>query len=185
MKNRNVILYIAMSLDGYIAKQNGSIDWIANNINYLEEDNTYEAFYQNVDTVILGRKTYEQIIKELSPDSYPYSDSESFVLTSNLNATKSFSKATFTNQNVCELVKELKVKKGQNIWIVGGNSIIDPLVNNNLIDEYIIAVIPTILGSGIPLFDKIDSEKPLKHINSYVKNQITYLTFKKNFGSLV
>ncbi|MFC0233659.1 dihydrofolate reductase family protein [Vagococcus entomophilus] len=176
MDERKVIVYIAVSLDGYIAKEDGSIDWLDPEI--VEEDTTYEDFYRDIDTVILGRTTYDQIVTELSPGQYPYEKCESFVLTSRDNISQE-EHIHFVHQPVTKLVKQLKAKKGKNIWIVGGNSLIDPLVSENLIDEYILAVVPIIIGKGIPLFHQIKREAHLKPVCSYTKNDLTYLFFKK------
>ncbi|MCO6183677.1 dihydrofolate reductase family protein [Leuconostoc fallax] len=178
MSKRKIILYIAMSLDGYIARLNGSIDWLeSDDIEQKEDDNTYNEFYKDVDTVILGKKTYDQVVNELAPQHYPYSDVDSFVLTSHREDSKK--KIHFTNSSIVDLVGQLTKSDGKNIWIVGGNSIIKPLVEHNLIDEYIIAVIPQILGEGIPLFGKINQEVALTHKQSYVKNGMTYLNYEK------
>lgn len=175
MHNRKVILYIAMSLDGYIAREDGSIDWL-DALEMTEEDTTYEDFYQMIDTVVLGRKTFDQIQNELSPEVYPYEGVRSFVMTSKVQENSG--NIYFVDKDIRTLIKKIKHEPGKNIWIVGGNSIIQPLVKENLIDEYIIAVVPTILGSGIPLFGDIDKEIPLKHIKSYTKNQLTYMIFE-------
>lgn len=81
------------------------------------------------------------------------------------------------HQPVNELVKQLKAKKGKNIWIVGGNSIVDPLVNENMIDEYILAVVPIIIGKGIPLFHQIKHETKLKVVRSYTKKRLNLFDF--------
>lgn len=79
---RKVSLFIAMSLDGYIAKADGSVAWLETDRPQTEVDDSYETFYAQVDTVLLGRKTYEQVITELSPEVYPYEDVESYIFTS-------------------------------------------------------------------------------------------------------
>lgn len=79
---RKVSLFIAMSLDDYIAKADGSVTWLETDRPQTEVDDSYETFYAQVDTVLLGRKTYEQVITELSPEVYPYEDVESYIFTS-------------------------------------------------------------------------------------------------------
>ncbi|WP_080145545.1 dihydrofolate reductase family protein [Marinilactibacillus piezotolerans] len=172
---RKVVLFIAMSLDGYIARKNGSIDWLELNVMNKQEDSTYDEFYKSVDTVIMGRTTYDQVVSELSPDVYPYADAESYVLTS--RPGDSSEKIHFTDEDVTDLVSKLKQSPGDDIWIVGGQSVITPLIQNNLIDEYQITIVPMLLGEGIPLFKPIENEIELRQVGCYVLNQLTYLTF--------
>jgi len=180
--SRKVVLYISTSLDGFIADSNGSIDWIEQNITKGMEDTSYDDFYSEVDTVILGRTTYDQITKELSPNYYPYSDSKTYVITSKGN--KVDGDVTFTDNDVVDLIKDLKKESGKNIFIVGGSSVINPLIENNLIDEYQIAIIPTILGTGISLFNL---EKQLILTTTHVKlvNNIVYHTYIPNSTFLI
>lgn len=155
--SRKVILYIATSLDGFIADENGNIDWL-NSVDIVEEDNSYDSFIKTIDTVILGRKTYDQVTKELAKDSYPYENQISYVMTS--KTEKNIDNIIFTNENIIELVNKLKSEKGKDIWIIGGANTIEALVIENLIDEYQICMLPIILGKGIRLFKEL--EKPLQ-----------------------
>ena len=155
-KDRKVVLYIASSLDGYIARNDGSIDWLGGEGNDLDSDYGYSEFYENIDTVIMGRKTYEQVVNELSPKVWPYEGKESYVITRKI--FKSNNDIKFVNSNVNELIIELKKKGGKDIWIVGGSLLIDSLIRDGLIDEYIIFTMPIILGDGIPLFLKSSNE---------------------------
>lgn len=147
---RKVVLYIAQSLDGYIARENGDVDWLIGDGSDIESDCGYEEFYSEVDTIILGRTTYNQVINELSPGIWPYEGKESFVFTSkNIEDNEN---VKFIKEDICEFIKKLKKSQGKDIWIVGGGVLIDKLVKNNLIDDYIISIIPTILGNGLSLF---------------------------------
>ncbi|SFK69060.1 Dihydrofolate reductase [Marinilactibacillus piezotolerans] len=172
---RKVVLFIAMSLDGYIARKNGAIDWLDTSIDHPVEDFSYENFYSTIDTVIMGRTTYDQVINELSPDLYPYKDIQSYVLTSRPAQPKKHVK--FITEDISELILRLKREAGKDIWIVGGHSIIKPLLQLNMINEFKITIIPTLLGNGIPLFDSFQNEIKLQQVNSYVRNQLTYLHF--------
>lgn len=156
--SRKVILYIATSLDGFIADEAGGIEWLSTATDYEESDNSYEEFYRQVDTVLMGRTTYDQVVNELAVDNYPYADSDSYILTSRGTANKE--KVVFTDEAVESLVQRLKAEAGQDIWIVGGSSLVTPLVANNMIDEYHLATLPIILGKGIPLF--AEQSQPLK-----------------------
>lgn len=167
INERRVVLYIATSLDGYIARDNGAIDWLEGDNSEPESDLGYEKFYEGIDTVILGRTTYEQVINELSPDEWPYKDKEGFVVTTkNINNQKNI---TFVKEDIGYFVKELKQKQGKDIWIIGGAELVDGLIKENLIDDYMITIMPIILGEGIPLFKEKNPEirLTLKESQSY------------------
>lgn len=175
---RKVILYIATSLDGFIADSKGGIDWLHANAIEKETDTSYEDFYSNVDTVIMGRTTYDQVTEVLSPNEYPYADSQSYVLTS--RQTESTETITFTDKPIVDIVTNLKKQPGKDIFIVGGASIIKPLVDENLFDEYQLAIIPTLLSEGIPLFSDIKGNLKLTATQAKVVNNIVYHTYVKN-----
>lgn len=171
---RKVVLYIAMSLDGYIADREGKVDWL---VGSGDEENidTYSAFIQGIDTVVMGWKTYHQIVTELSPDEWVYQGLTSYVITH--RELPSTEEVRFVEESPCELVKRLKDTPGKGIWICGGGSIIQPLVRNKLIDEYHITVIPTILGSGTRLFGETTEETRLKLLRTQSYNGITELIY--------
>ena len=173
---RKIILFIATSLDGFIADTQGNIDWLHENTIDSEKDTAYDDFYTSVDTVIMGRTTYDQVTTSLSPDYYPYADSQSYIMTTQGN--KTIENITFTNENLVELVTTLKEQDGKNVFIVGGASIVKPLMESNLIDEYQLAIIPTVLGSGIPLFTTKRQLK-LNATSAKVVNNIVYHTYEK------
>lgn len=170
-----VKLFIAMSLDGFIATELGSIDWL-NQFPQVEVDNSYENFYSSIGNVIMGSTTYRQITEELA-DVYPYADSKSYVLTSQkFDHTDG---VVFLNKDVSDVIDDIKKENDEDIWIVGGSSIVKPLVEKNEIDEYIIAVTPIILGNGIPLFKEMEQFVMLTLVDSYRKNHLVYLHYEK------
>ncbi|MBK3496282.1 dihydrofolate reductase [Viridibacillus sp. YIM B01967] len=147
-KERKVILYIAMSLDGFIARTNGAIDWLDDAVEKGDGDNGYTAFYGTVDTVIIGRKTYDQVLT--LADDFPYRDKECFVFSNTVQTDTSY--VEFVNEDVGTFVGALKEREGGDIWLVGGAGLVDSFLKAGLIDEMIITVIPVLLGEGIPLF---------------------------------
>lgn len=149
---RNVTLYIAVSLDGYIADSTGSVDWICGQGDTAETEDTFTSFFSKVDTVIMGRKTYNQIVTELSPNLWPYTGATTYVLTHHKEVSETES-IRFKNTDACRLVEELKQEAGKDIWICGGAEVVKQLIEKNIIDTYHLAIIPVILGSGIRLFD--------------------------------
>lgn len=174
---RKVVLFIAISLDGYIADKNGQVDWLNGEDKNIETEDTYSTFIQNVDTVIMGWNTYHQIVTELSPDEWVYKGLKSYVLTHrNLNST---SEITYTDKSPNKLIHELKKQQGKDIWICGGANLIHQLMNDNLIDEYIISIIPTLLGSGIKLFQENEHKILLKLIKTQSSNGIVELTYQR------
>ncbi|MFD2308232.1 dihydrofolate reductase family protein [Enterococcus termitis] len=175
--SREIILYIAVSLDGFIAELDGSIDFLGGGEELLEDETSYQELMEKIDTVVMGRTTYDQVINELLPDQYPYEDKQSYIITSHVETDSE--NLIFTSQNPVELIRGLKEEKGEAIWIVGGGSIIAPLVEANLIDTYIITTIPTILGKGIPLFNELEGPVKLTVADVYVKNNMVYTTYSK------
>lgn len=171
---RKVTLYIAMSLDGYIADKYGKVDWLNGHGNEKNAD-TYSDFVKDVDTVVMGWNTYHQITTELSPSEWAYEQLTSYVITH--RTVPSTNNIKFISVDPCEIVKKLKEARGKTIWICGGGSIIQPLVRNGLIDEYYISVIPTVLGSGIRLFGETPYEVKLKLLRTRVYNGITELVY--------
>lgn len=174
---RKVVLYIATSLDGYIADKEGKVDWLVPTV--TEEDTSYEDFYAQVDTVIMGRTTYDQVVTELSPTHYPYEGVTSYIMTHESRASEGT--IHFTDEAVVSLVQRLRKQPGGTIWLVGGASIIQPLVSANLIDEYQIATMPIILGEGIRLFIT-DTRVALRAVKSYEKNGLVYSTYARTEG---
>lgn len=177
---RKVILFIAMSLDGYLADSEGNVGWIDGHGNDEEMVDAYADFIADVDTVIMGFRTYYQVATELSPDQWVYSGLDSYVVTHrNMFADCPFQeKIQFVNEEPCSLVKKLRQKAGKQIWICGGADLIRQLMREDLIDVYHISVIPTLLGKGLRLFGDTGREIPLKLVNAKTYNGITELLYE-------
>jgi dihydrofolate reductase len=159
---RKVISYVAMSLDGYIAKQDGDISFLSI-VQKKGEDYGYSDFTSTIDTVIIGRKTYDKVIS--MGYEYPDNDNDVYIITR--NAKPDNKKLRYYSGSLKHLVSELKSKQGKNIFCDGGSEIINELLRHNLIDEFIISIIPIILGDGISLFKNGRSELKLRLISSY------------------
>lgn len=155
--DRKNVLYIAVSLDGMIAREDGSIDWLEEFEG--EGDNGYSDFYQTVDTVILGWSTYEHV-KVLTP-VFPYQDKTCYVFTGSPYSYQD-EHVTFINEGARAFTDRLKQEKGLNIWIAGGAELVNAFMKEDGIDEFIITVIPVVLGSGIPLFQELTNETKLR-----------------------
>ena len=145
-----LILYIAMSLDGYIAEKDGTISFLDETPS-PSPDLGYENFYNSLQAIILGGKTYRQIKNELSPDEWPYEGMPCYVCTRQQHPFDP--NVQFTSLPPGRQVLDLISKDHSgNIWLMGGAEIIRCFMRENLIDQYYIYVMPTVLGDGIPLF---------------------------------
>lgn len=174
---RKISLFIAMSLDGYIADSKGSVDWLNGQGDDNENIDTYSKFTKSIDTILMGWNTYHQVVTELSPKEWVYNDFTTYVITHNKHTSSE--KIRFLNINPVDLVKRLKEENGKDVWICGGANLIQQLVNEDLIDNYYITVIPTILGSGIRLFENAKHEIKLRLLNTQSYNGITDLIYTR------
>lgn len=172
---RKVSLFIAMSLDGYIADAQGGVDWLKGQGDDHENVEAYSEFVKDIDTILMGWNTYHQIATELSPEAWVYEDFTTYVLTHNEHPSSE--KIRFVNTDPAGLVKSLKGESGKDIWICGGASLVQQLVNENLIDCYYITVVPTLLGSGIRLFGETKQEIPLRLLRTRSYNGMTDLVY--------
>lgn len=173
---RKVILFIAQSLDGYIARTDGSIDFLEFNRTHDDIDDAYDQLMARIDTVIMGRTTYDQVVNELSPDVYPYDNQESYILTTHLDQP-AMPKRHFVNMSVVDLVQQLQQQPGKDIWIIGGSSLLAPLINADLIDSYQITIVPVLIGSGIPLFTSAIDQHVFQLESARKVNNFAYLTY--------
>jgi len=158
---RKVILYIAMSLDGYIAKSDDDISFLSI-VEQKGQDYGYAEFVKNVDTVIWGRRTYDQILSFGIP--FPHPDKKVFVITRTAKPKKA--NVTFYSDSLKNLIENLKAQNGKNIYVDGGADIVNELMKQNLIDELIISIIPVLLGCGKPLFQQGRPENSLSLLSS-------------------
>lgn len=155
-----MILYIAMSLDGYIAKPDDDLSFLSM-VEKEGEDYGYADFISTVDTVIMGRKTYDWVIKQVD---FPHSDKDAYIITRTARAP--IGRTVFYTADLSELVKTLKSAQGKNIFCDGGAEIVNELLKKDLIDEMIISVIPILLGSGTRLFKDGRPEQKLILVNA-------------------
>ncbi|MDO4459720.1 MAG: dihydrofolate reductase family protein [Clostridia bacterium] len=162
MSQRSVTVYIGTSLDGYIATKDDSLEWLLNTPG--DGDNGFGEFYNTVDTVIMGRRTYDWILEHDGVSPYP--DKEVYVYTRGEH--ENHDNITFTSEDISALIHRLKEKNGGRIWIVGGAEVIKICRENKLIDEYILSISPVILGEGISLFaEGVKEELKLFTIKNY------------------
>ena len=140
---RKVVLFIATSLDGYIAGSDGDTSWL-----FTGGDFGYSKFYDSIDTTLMGYNTY-YFVKQFG--TFPYPDKKNYVFTRKEREPDG-NPVTFVMGDIAQFVAKLKYQEGNNIYLVGGGQVNSVLLNAELIDEMIISVHPIALGQGIPLF---------------------------------
>lgn len=177
-EERKVILYIAQSLDGFIARADDDISWLSV-VERENEDYGYEAFVKTVDTVFMGRRTYDKV---LSFDmDFHHKDRKCYVLSRSKSGSDD--NVTFYDGDLCTLVSRLKSEPGKHIFVDGGAEVVKAFREEGLIDEYVISIIPIMLGRGIRLFKDIDVESKVELVDHKVFAsglvQLTYRCIKK------
>ena len=159
--NRKAILYIAASVDGYIAKPGDNLDFL-HLVAREGEDYGYARFYEQIDTVILGKRTYDWVMAQVN--EFPHQGKETYVLTrEKLNPIGT---VQFYSGDLSDLISTLKSKSGKHIFVDGGAQTVHRFLKEGLLDEIIISFIPILLGEGIRLFQEGFSEQKLKLIES-------------------
>ena len=166
-----LILYIAMSLDGFIAREDGSVDWLME----YDDDYGYADFIESIEAVIMGRKTYEQI-KTLS-NNYPYKDKNTYIVTRNLSLDCPFDHKIISDDIENEIIR-IKEKSKKNIWLVGGERLVNYCLDHCLIDRVILFIVPILINSGIRLLKNLKpTNLKLENIKKY-DNSMLMLDYK-------
>ena len=160
---RKISLFIAMSLDGYIAKPNDDLSFLKL-VEKEGEDYGYAEFTDTIDTLIIGRRTYDYVLKEIGPSHYDNGQRDVYVITR--TERPQVGRTIFYTGNLTELVNRLKSESGKNIYCDGGAEVINELLKHDLIDDFIISVIPVLLGNGTRLFKDGRPEQTLKFIEA-------------------
>ena len=160
--SRRVVLYIAASLDGYIAAPGDDLSFL-NAVQRENEDYGYAAFMSTVDTVILGRRTYDWVMSQVP--EFPHANTETYVVTR--SPRPQVGKTTFYTGSLRELIERLRSQHGQTIFIDGGAQLVHSLLQQDLIDEIIVSVIPVLLGDGVRLFHSGIPQRKLELLRSH------------------
>ncbi|MFD1032732.1 dihydrofolate reductase family protein [Metaplanococcus flavidus] len=163
--NRKIVCYIAESLDGYIATEDDSLDWLFKIDG--EGDAGYAEFMETIDTVVMGRRTYDWVM-EFENGEYPYEGIKTYVYT-HTPPQASPENVEFTDMDIPVFAEKLKSSPGKNIWVIGGSKLLAGFLEAGLIDEFIISIAPVTIGSGIPLFQKslLTTEFKLRDVKRY------------------
>jgi dihydrofolate reductase len=170
-----IILHLATSLDGFIADENGGVDWL-NDFPAPGEDYGMNDFFKSCGTAVMGSKTYEQ---SLSFGSW-FEGMEGVIFTSRELPGFKNEPIRFVKGDPVPVVEELRNKE-KDTWLVGGGNLISQFINQRLIDEFVITIVPRLLGKGLPLCPSIVQINKLQLIDSKIYKdgvvQLKYLFF--------
>ena len=140
-----IAYYVAASLDGYIADADGGVGWLPQG---ESDDYGYTEFYAGVDALVMGRRTYDQV---LDFGTWPYAGKPTYVFTSSAPDDNPYG-VDFVRISPTEFVQSVATRYSGTVWLVGGGNLAEQFRRAGLIDEYLVFVIPVILGRGVPLF---------------------------------
>ena len=163
---RKIIVYIAASADGFIARKDGAVDWLDRP--RTAGDYGMGKFYKSIDAILLGRKTYDFVVQFVKEGkSIPKIDHEPrHYAFSRRPPKKVLPGFEFVKEPIKKFAKRLRAQKGKDIWMMGGGGIIGSFLDEGAIDEFIIHVIPTFIGEGIPLIAPRHRTVPLKLLST-------------------
>jgi dihydrofolate reductase len=178
MTRRKIILNLAISLDGYISKDNGGFDWIkgdGDKSNDTKKQFDFSKFIDSIDIIVMGRKAYEDCPVETMES---FKSKKIYVATSQ-KLTSKYDNVNFIKGDIFSQMSKLKGENGKDIWLFGGSGLTDPFIKADGIDKYIIGVIPIILGKGRKLFLDNNPIINLHLIRSTVQEGIAVLEYSK------
>ncbi|GAC1639891.1 MAG: dihydrofolate reductase family protein [Candidatus Acidiferrum sp.] len=140
---RKVVAGLGISLDGYIARLDGSVDFL-----FMPKDYSMGPFLKTVDTLVLGRKTYDDGLKM----GGSFNSSTKNYVFSKTQPPGERNHVVFTNDSPAAVIAEIRKTPGKHIWLMGGGILIRDFLKEDLVDELYLGVVPTLIGEGIPLF---------------------------------
>lgn len=158
---RKIRLFLAASLDGYIARISAEVDWL-----FTDQDYGYDDFFAEVNTVLMGRKIHEKF-REFG--EYPYLGKHGFIFSKSRHGEKD-KNLEFIGKKLGEFVHNISQSSGKNIGLVGGAEIIQYFIKHGFLDELILAIYPIILGYGITLIVKdknLETKLKFKEVKNY------------------
>lgn len=171
-------LYIAATLDGYIADSSGSVDWLMNYPNPDKNDFGYQEFYNSIDKVLIGRTTYEQVLR--FADEYVYKDKSTVVFSRNKEFKIKTENSTLYDDVNTQVINKIKEEAEKDIWLVGGGKLVADMLDLKAIDEMILFIFPVILGKGIRLFPESNIEQSFElKLNKSHSNGVVELHYSK------
>jgi dihydrofolate reductase len=142
---RKVVLSLGISLDGYIARPNGDVDFL-----FMPKDYSMAPFFTTVDTAIMGRKSLEAGLK-MGGGKLPRTAMTMYVF-SNSKPPGERDGVVFVNESPAKFISRLRKREGKDIWLMGGGELARAFLKEDLVDRLDLGVVPILLGEGIPLF---------------------------------
>jgi dihydrofolate reductase len=171
-----IVYYVASSVDGFIATLEGGIEWLAP-FEGREEDHGYAEFYKTIDAVLVGGRTYEACLKFTE---WPFAGKPCWIF-SRQKRSATQPDVTVTDREPAEIVRELDGRGIRRAWLVGGGELAGAFRDAGLIDEYVISLIPVILGDGIPIFGYSSGKEDLQLAASKsFPTGVVQVRYKKN-----
>lgn len=182
MNTSKIKVYIGTTIDGYIARKNDSLDWLLEFPNPKGIDHGYFQFLSEIDTVIIGRKTYEEDLKYAKLNmggKWADGNNRIYVITTNENYIPQTENTKVISQLDKNTIDKIKTESQKDIYVVGGGQIISELLNISAIEEMILCIFPIVIGSGIRLFpeDTKETKFDLVKAESFETGIVT-LTYK-------
>ncbi len=168
---RKVILYIAMSLDGFIAGEHDDLTFLDGYEHVQLVQSSYDHLMSKIDTIVMGRRTYDWIMRT---SSWPYHGYQTVVFTSKPIESPY---ATMVSSPSDDYIEHLKTTTGKDIWLVGGGILASELIKKELVDEIVLALIPKLLGQGVPLFREVKAHFELIEVEH--ERGLILATYKK------
>ncbi len=155
---RKIVLGLGISLDGYIARPNGAVDFL-----FMPKDYSMATFFATIDAAIMGRKTYD-VARTMGGGSFGGS-MKSYVFSHSLPPGERDG-LTFVNQSPATVVAQLRKRPGKDIWLMGGGELARDFLKADLVDELYLGIVPVLLGEGIPLFPSGFPQRDFKLIEN-------------------
>ena len=171
-----VVLYISLSLDGYIADAAGGVDWLGGEEAAFQGDYGYGEFWSGVGAVVMGGRTYRQVRRALSPEIWPYAGKPVYVLTRHPEENAPTG-VHFLQGNAAELARRLREAVDGAVWICGGADVAEQCLPE--IEEFRLSVMPVLLGAGIPLFRPGLERLPLSLVSQRQENGVAELIYRR------
>jgi dihydrofolate reductase len=167
-----LVFYGAISLDGYLAGAEDQLDWLL--ATDTGASTTYEKFFETIDAIAMGRKTYEEAKKMLATEML-YPEKENYVFSRQMQTNPK--DAVVVNQDPVVFLSQLKKEKA--VWLVGGGNLLHPLLEADLIDEWYVQIAPVLLGKGKRLFEPGDYETRLQFVDMTQMGELVEIHYQR------
>lgn len=175
---RRLLYYGAVTLDGYLAGTQDQLAWLYET--YLgEAGTTYDDFIQSVDTLVMGRVTFEESLVSLEPLDEWLGERDLLVFSRNRSYTHSHPRVRVVYEEPAEYLRNLVETEGRDIWFVGGGQLLKPVLEADLVDEWWLQIAPVLLGRGKRLFEDGDYSRRLEFVETKQMGELVELRYRK------